>query len=77
MGPSSPGGPDRGGGEIGAIRHFFLVGGCDGARPGRNYYTEFVRLTPPDTVVLTLACGKFRFNDLDLGTVAGCPGSWM
>lgn len=62
--------------KSGAIRHFFLVGGCDGARPGRNYYTEFVRLTPPDTVVLTLACGKFRFNDLDLGTVAGCPGSW-
>ena len=48
--------------KSGAIRHFFLVGGCDGARPGRNYYTEFVRLTPPDTVVLTLACGKFRFN---------------
>ncbi len=59
--------------KSGAIRHFFLVGGCDGARPGRNYYTEFVRLTPPDTVVLTLACGKFRFNDLDLGTVAGLP----
>lgn len=57
----------------GAIRHFFLVGGCDGARPGRNYYTEFVRATPPDSVVLTLACGKFRFNDLDLGTVAGLP----
>ena len=59
--------------KSGAIRHFFLVGGCDGARPGRNYYTEFVKLTPPDTVVLTLACGKFRFNDLDLGTVAGLP----
>ena len=57
----------------GAIRHFFLVGGCDGARPGRNYYTEFVRQTPADTVVLTLACGKYRFNDLDLGTVAGLP----
>lgn len=59
--------------KSGAIRHFFLVGGCDGARPGRNYYTEFVRQTPPDTVVLTLACGKYRFNDLDLGTVAGLP----
>ena len=57
----------------GRIRHFFLVGGCDGARPGRNYYTEFVKQTPPDTIVLTLACGKFRFNDLSLGTVAGLP----
>ena len=57
----------------GRIRHFFLVGGCDGARPGRNYYTEFVKQTPSDTMVLTLACGKFRFNDLDLGTVAGLP----
>ena len=59
--------------KSGQIRHFFLVGGCDGARPGRNYYTEFVKQTPPDTIVLTLACGKFRFNDLDLGTVAGLP----
>ena len=49
------------------------VGGCDGAKPGRNYYTEFVKQTPPDTIVLTLACGKFRFNDLDLGTIAGLP----
>ena len=57
----------------GAIRHFFLVGGCDGARPGRNYFTEFVKQTPPDTVVLTLACGKYRFNDLDLGTIGGLP----
>lgn len=57
----------------GAIRHFFLVGGCDGAKPGRNYYTEFVEKTPGDTVVLTLACGKFRFFDKDLGTVAGLP----
>ena len=56
-----------------AIRHFFLVGGCDGARPGRNYYTEFVKQTPADTVVLTLACGKYRFNDLDLGTIGGLP----
>jgi len=57
----------------GAIRHFFLVGGCDGARPGRNYYTEFVKATPDDTIVLTLACGKYRFNDLDLGTIGGLP----
>lgn len=57
----------------GTIRHFFLVGGCDGARPGRNYYTEFVRQTPKDTVVLTLACGKYRFNDMELGTVGGLP----
>ena len=59
--------------KSGKVRHFFLVGGCDGARPGRNYYTDFVKLTPPDTIVLTLACGKYRFNDLDLGTVAGLP----
>lgn len=57
----------------GDIRHFFLVGGCDGARPGRNYYTEFVKQAPKDTVILTLACGKYRFNDLDLGTIAGLP----
>ena len=59
--------------KSGAIRHFFLVGGCDGARAGRNYYSEFVKQTPADTVVLTLACGKYRFNDLDLGTVGGLP----
>lgn len=59
--------------KSGAIRHFFLVGGCDGAKPGRNYYTEFVEKTPKDTVVLTLACGKFRFNHLDLGTIGGIP----
>ena len=59
--------------KSGAIRHFFLVGGCDGARPGRNYYTEFVKQTPADTVVLTLACGKYRFNDLELGTIGGLP----
>ena len=59
--------------KSGAIRHIFLVGGCDGARPGRNYYTDFVRKTPADSIVLTLACGKFRFNDLDLGTVCGLP----
>lgn len=57
----------------GKIKHFFLVGGCDGAKPGRNYYTEFVKKTPADTIVLTLACGKYRFNDLDLGTVEGLP----
>ncbi len=57
----------------GAIKHFFVVGGCDGARPGRNYYTELVEQTPADSVVLTVACGKFRFNDLDLGTIGGIP----
>ena len=59
--------------KTGAVRHFFLVGGCDGARTGRNYYTEFVRQTPADTVILTLACGKYRFNDLDLGTIGSVP----
>jgi hydroxylamine reductase len=59
--------------KAGAIKHFFLVGGCDGARPGRNYYTEFVKQTPKDTVVLTLACGKYRFNDLDIGEIGGLP----
>lgn len=59
--------------KSGAIKHFFLVGGCDGARTGRNYYTEFVKKTPSDTIVLTLACGKYRFNDLDLGTIGGLP----
>ena len=59
--------------KSGAIRHFFLVGGCDGAKPGRNYYTEFVKRTPKDTVILTLACGKYRFNDLDLGEIGGLP----
>ena len=57
----------------GGISHFFLVGGCDGARAGRNYYTEFVKQTPEDSVILTLACGKYRFNDIDLGTVRGLP----
>jgi len=55
------------------IRHFFLVAGCDGAKPGRNYYTEFVEKAPKDTVVLTLACGKFRFFDKDLGDINGIP----
>ena len=59
--------------KSGTVRHFFLVGGCDGARTGRNYFTEFVKQTPQDTIVLTLACGKYRFNDLDLGTVGGLP----
>lgn len=59
--------------KAGAIKHFFLVGGCDGAKVGRNYYTEFVKQTPKDTVVLTLACGKYRFNDLDLGEIGGIP----
>jgi hydroxylamine reductase len=56
-----------------AIRHFFLVAGCDGAKPGRNYYTEFVEKVPKDCVVLTLACGKYRFYDKDLGTIGGIP----
>ena len=57
----------------GAVRHIFLVGGCDGAKPGRNYYTEFVEKTPKDTLVLTLACGKFRFFDKDLGMIGPFP----
>jgi hydroxylamine reductase len=59
--------------KAGRIKHFFLVGGCDGAKPGRNYYTDFVKKTPKDTIVLTLACGKFRFNDLDIGEIGGLP----
>ncbi len=59
--------------QSGAVKHIFLVGGCDGAHPGRNYYTEFVKQTPMDSLVLTLACGKYRFNDLDLGEVGGLP----
>ena len=59
--------------KAGAIKHFFLVGGCDGARPGRNYYTDFVKQTPKDSIVLTLACGKYRFNDLDLGNIGTFP----
>lgn len=55
------------------INHIFLVGGCDGAKPGRNYYTEFVKLTPKDSIILTLACGKYRFNDLNLGEIDGIP----
>ncbi|MFC1487923.1 hydroxylamine reductase [Thermoproteota archaeon] len=56
-----------------ALRHIFLVGGCDGAKPGRNYYTELVEKAPKDTIILTLACGKFRFFDKDLGTLGGLP----
>ena len=59
--------------KSGAIRHFFLVGGCDGAAPGRNYFTDFAESTPPDTVVLTLGCGKYRFNKHEFGTVGGLP----
>ena len=57
----------------GEIRHFFLIGGCDGARPGRNYYTEFAKMVPEDCIILTLACGKYRFNKLDFGETAGIP----
>jgi len=59
--------------KAGKIRRFFLVGGCDGAKPGRNYYTEFVKQVPKDCVVLTLACGKYRFIDQDLGSIEGIP----
>ncbi len=59
--------------KAGDIKHFFLVGGCDGAKPGRNYYTDFVKQTPDDTVVLTLACGKFRINDLQIGSIGPFP----
>ena len=59
--------------KAGKIRHFFLVGGCDGAKPGRDYYTRFVEQTPPDTIILTLACGKYRFYDMDLGNIEGIP----
>ena len=57
----------------GKVRHFFLIGGCDGARPGRNYYTNFAKMVPHDCIILTLACGKYRFNKLDFGEVAGLP----
>ncbi len=56
-----------------AIKHFFLIGGCDGAKPGRNYYTEFAENTPADSIILTLACGKFRINRLDYGEIGGIP----
>ncbi len=57
----------------GKIKHFFLIGGCDGASPSRSYYTDFAKMTPPDTIILTLACGKYRINDLDLGDIEGIP----
>ncbi len=57
----------------GAIKHFFLIGGCDGAKPGRNYYTDLAQAVPDDCVILTLACGKFRFNKLDFGEIGGIP----
>lgn len=59
--------------KSGQIRHFFLIGGCDGARPGRNYYTEFAKMVPEDCIIMTLACGKYRFNKLEFGEVAGLP----
>jgi len=59
--------------KAGAIRHFFLIGGCDGAKPGRNYYTDFAQAVPDDCVILTLACGKYRFNKLDFGDIGGIP----
>lgn len=59
--------------ESGKLRHFFLIGGCDGARPGSNYYTDFAQLVPKNCMILTLACGKYRFNKMDFGEVAGLP----
>jgi len=59
--------------KSGAVRHFFLIGGCDGAKPGRNYYTEFAQAVPEDCVILTLACGKYRFNKLEFGEIGGIP----
>ncbi len=59
--------------KSGKIRHFFLIGGCDGAKPGRNYYTEFAQEVPQDCIILTLACGKYRFNKLDFGSIDGIP----
>lgn len=59
--------------KSGKLRHFFLIGGCDGARPGRNYYTEFAKMVPEDCIIMTLACGKYRFNKLEFGEVAGLP----
>lgn len=59
--------------KSGELRHFFLIGGCDGARPGRNYYTEFAKMVPQDCIIMTLACGKYRFNKLDFGEIDGLP----
>jgi len=59
--------------KSGKIKHFYLIGGCDGAKPGRNYYTEFAQSVPKDSVILTLACGKYRFNKFDFGAIDGVP----
>ncbi len=59
--------------KAGKIRHFFLIGGCDGAKPGRSYYTDLATMTPKDTIILTLACGKYRFNKLEFGEIEGIP----
>ena len=59
--------------KSGAIKHFFLIGGCDGAKSGRNYYTEFAEKVPQDCIIMTLACGKYRFNKLDFGDIGGIP----
>ena len=59
--------------KAGQIKHFFLIGGCDGAKSGRNYYTEFAQKVPQDSVILTLACGKYRFNKLEFGDIGGIP----
>jgi hydroxylamine reductase len=59
--------------KAGKIKHFFLIGGCDGSRPDRNYYTEFAQAVPKDSVILTLACGKFKFNYLEFGDIEGIP----
>lgn len=59
--------------KTGAIKHFFLIGGCDGAKAGRNYYTDLAKMIPEDCVILTLACGKYRFNKLDFGDIRGIP----
>jgi hydroxylamine reductase len=59
--------------KAGKIKHFYLIGGCDGAKPGRNYYTDFAQSVPKDAVILTLACGKYRFNKLEFGDIDGIP----
>ncbi len=59
--------------KAGKIRHFFLIGGCDGAKPGRSYYTDFAKAVPEDCVILTLGCGKYRFNKLEFGEIDGIP----
>jgi hydroxylamine reductase len=59
--------------KAGKIKRFFVIGGCDGAKPGRNYYTDFAQQVPQDAVILTLACGKYRFNKLDFGDIGGIP----